>query len=149
MSYDSRNQYWVASNGLDWESIAVGAIAGGSAGNLPLMLASPDYDGEYRRGAVQSRSIFLEGTYDFIPDTLRLIAGARYNDDRSSAITTPIAVGGLLLANNPAQISPLRPVLCRSARRAVPIRRSSPPAPALAGPAHSASRPASPASRTA
>ncbi len=28
MSFDSRNQYWVASNGLDWESIAVGAAFG-------------------------------------------------------------------------------------------------------------------------
>jgi iron complex outermembrane recepter protein len=98
MSYDSRNQYWVASNGLDWESMVIGAFVGGASGT-PLMLASTSYDGEYRRGAVQSRSIFLEGTYDFIPDTLRLIAGARYNDDRASIITTPIAVGGLLLAN--------------------------------------------------
>ncbi len=62
------------------------------------MLASPDYDGESRRGAVQSRSMFLEGTYEF-SDDLKLIAGARYNDDRDSAVTTPIAVGGLLLAN--------------------------------------------------
>jgi len=99
MSYDGRNQYWVAANGLDWESMVIGAFAGGSSGNLPLMLASTTYDGEYRRGAVQSRSAFLEGTYDLIPDTLRLIAGARFNDDRSSALTTPIAVGGSLLAN--------------------------------------------------
>ncbi|MEJ0028474.1 MAG: TonB-dependent receptor [Rhizomicrobium sp.] len=108
MSFDSRNQYWVASNGLDWESMVVGAFAGGSAGNLPLMLASTDYDGEYRRGAVQSRSAFLEATYDFT-DELKVIAGARYNDDRSSAIVTTPAVGGLLLANGPAQISPLLP----------------------------------------
>jgi iron complex outermembrane receptor protein len=106
MSFDSRNQYWVASNGLDWESIAVGAAFGQFAlptlglglGPSPLMLASPDYDGEARRGAVQSRSMFLEGTYEF-SDDLKLIAGARYNDDRDSAVTTPIAVGGLLLAN--------------------------------------------------
>ncbi|MBL6937612.1 MAG: TonB-dependent receptor plug domain-containing protein [Alphaproteobacteria bacterium] len=98
MSFDSRNQYWVASNGLDWESMVIGALAGQASGT-PLMLASPTYDGESRRGAVQSRSIFLEGTYTLIPDTLNIIAGARYNDDRSSAITTPIAVGGLLLAN--------------------------------------------------
>jgi outer membrane receptor protein involved in Fe transport len=98
MSYDSRNQYWVASPTLDWESMVIGAFAGNAA-KLPLMLASTSYDGEYRRGAVQSRSIFLEGTYDMIPDTLKIIAGARYNDDRSSALTTQIPVGGLLLAN--------------------------------------------------
>ncbi|HUO91216.1 MAG TPA: TonB-dependent receptor plug domain-containing protein [Rhizomicrobium sp.] len=99
MSFDGRNQYWVASNGLDWESMVIGAFAGGAAGNLPLMAANPTFDSEYRRGAVQSRSIFLEGTYDLIPDTLRVIAGARYNDDRVSALTTPIAAGGLLLTN--------------------------------------------------
>ncbi len=97
MSYDSRNQYWVASNGLDWESMVIGAFA--SPPGVPLMLASTSYDGEYRRGAVQSRSMFLEGTYDILPDELKLILGARYNDDRSSDITTQIAVGGLLLAN--------------------------------------------------
>jgi outer membrane receptor protein involved in Fe transport len=99
MSYDGRNQYWVASNGLDWESMVIGAFAGGAAGNLPLMAASPTFDAEYRRGAVQSRSIFLEGTYDIIPDELKFIAGARYNDDRVSAIVSPIAAGGLLLTN--------------------------------------------------
>ncbi|MBS0472397.1 MAG: TonB-dependent receptor plug domain-containing protein [Proteobacteria bacterium] len=98
MSYDGRNQYWVASNGLDWESMVVGAFAGDGT-KTPLMLASTSYDGEYRRGAVQSRSAFLEATYDIIPDELRLIVGGRYNDDRSSALTTQIAVGGLLLAN--------------------------------------------------
>ncbi len=97
MSFDSRNQYWVASNGLDYESMVLGAFVG--SGFAPLMDASTSYDGEYRRGAVQSRSAFLEGTYDIIPDTLRFIAGARYNDDRSSVQTTPIAVGGLLLGN--------------------------------------------------
>jgi outer membrane receptor protein involved in Fe transport len=99
MSYDGRNQYWVASNGLDWESMVIGAFAGGAAGNLPLMAASPTFDSEFRRGAVQSRSIFLEGTYDLIPDELKVIAGARYNDDRVSAIVSPIAAGGLLLTN--------------------------------------------------
>jgi iron complex outermembrane recepter protein len=98
MSFDSRNQYWVAANGLDWESMVIGAFAGNAAG-LPLMLASTSYDGEYRRGAVQSRSGFLEGTYDIIPDELKVIAGARYNDDRTSDLTTQIPVGGLLLAN--------------------------------------------------
>jgi outer membrane receptor protein involved in Fe transport len=106
MSFDSRNQYWVASNGLDFEAIELGAFVGGSAGNLPLVDASTSYDGEYRRGAVQSRSAFLEGTYDF-NDALKLIAGARYNDDRTSAQETSPAVGGLLLSNAPAQISPL------------------------------------------
>ena len=42
---------------------------------------------------------FVEATYDLIPDTLKFIAGARFNDDRSSALVTPVAVGGLLLAN--------------------------------------------------
>jgi iron complex outermembrane receptor protein len=97
MSFDSRNQYWVAANGLDWESMVIGAFAG-NAIHVPLMLASTSYDGEYRRGAVQSRSAFVEATYD-LTDELKFIAGARYNDDRSSAQETPIAVGGLLLAN--------------------------------------------------
>jgi outer membrane receptor protein involved in Fe transport len=79
--------------------MVIGAFAGGAAGNLPLMAASPTFDAEYRRGAVQSRSIFLEGTYDIIPDELKVIAGARYNDDRVSAIVSPIAAGGLLLTN--------------------------------------------------
>jgi iron complex outermembrane recepter protein len=108
MSFDSRNQYWVASNGLDYESLVIGAIQGAPT-NTPLALASPDYDGESRRGAVQSRSMFLEGTYDF-SDDLKLIAGARYNDDRSSAITTTPAIGGLLLANSAAGISGLVPI---------------------------------------
>ncbi|HJW39926.1 MAG TPA: TonB-dependent receptor [Rhizomicrobium sp.] len=98
MSFDSRNQYWVASNGLDWEALVIGAEAGAGAGNAPLVDASTSYDGEYRRGAVQSRSAFLEGTYDFTDD-LKLIAGARYNDDRTSDQTTTPAVGGLLLSN--------------------------------------------------
>ncbi|MEI9995848.1 MAG: TonB-dependent receptor [Rhizomicrobium sp.] len=111
MSYDGRNQYWVASDGLDWESIALGAFTGGNFGNAALMAANPTFDSETRRGAVQSRSVFLEGTYD-ITDTLKLIAGARYNDDRTSTLTTPIqnqplyiggpnsSVGGGLLLTN-------------------------------------------------
>jgi len=99
MSFDSRNQYWVASNGLDWEAIVLGAAIGAGAGNAPLVDASTSYDGEYRRGAVQSRSAFLEGTYDFTPE-LKLIAGARFNDDRTSDQTTSPAVGGSLLANS-------------------------------------------------
>jgi len=103
MSFDGRNQYWVASNGLDWESMVIGAFAGSSVGGVPLMQADPTFDSEYRRGAVQSRSAFLEGTYDITND-LKFIAGARYNDDRSSAQTTPIdppapVGGGLLLTN--------------------------------------------------
>ncbi len=110
MSFDGRSQYWVASNGLDWESAVIGAFAGTGAGgpgvDLPLMQANPTFDSESRRDATQSRSAFLEATYDF-NDELKLIAGARYNDDRTSALTSPIdpidppapVGGGLLLTN--------------------------------------------------
>jgi iron complex outermembrane receptor protein len=110
MEFQSRNQYWVASSSLDFEAIAIGGlnraltVAGGGPDQGPIVTALPAFDAEYRRGDVQSRSVFLEGTYDLIPDTLRLIAGARYNDDRSSLLRTPIAVGGGLLTDGFATI---------------------------------------------
>ncbi|MEJ0028061.1 MAG: TonB-dependent receptor [Rhizomicrobium sp.] len=118
MSFDGRSQYWVASNGLDWESMVIGAFAGSASGNLPLMQANTTFDSESRRDATQSRSAFLEATYD-ITDDLKVIAGARYNDDRTSALTSPIqgaplstapgapiatVGGGLLLTNGFALI---------------------------------------------
>ncbi len=89
--------------------------------DLPLMLANTDFDSETRRDATQSRSAFLEATYDF-NDELKLIAGARYNDDRTSAMTSPIqgcaAVDGTGRADRgdrrrPAADERLRP--CRHA----------------------------------
>ena len=74
MSYQARNQYWVASNGLDFEAIAIGGIArfltvaAGGSDPGALVAALPTFDAEYRRNDVQSRSAFLEGTYDVIPD---------------------------------------------------------------------------------
>ena len=100
MAYDAHNQYWVAASGLDWESVVLGAFstpAAGPGSTSPLLLAMPTFDAEYQRNAVQSRSGFLEATYDVIPDLLKVIAGARYNDDRTSLIRTPVAVGGGLL----------------------------------------------------
>jgi outer membrane receptor protein involved in Fe transport len=105
MSYQARNQYWVASSSLDEEAIAIGAIARflteASGGGDPgaLVAADPTFDAEYRRNDVQSRSVFLEGTWDVIPDELKVIAGARYNDDRASLLRTTIPVGGALLTN--------------------------------------------------
>ncbi len=100
MTYDSHNQYWVAATGLDWESVVLGAFstpAVGPGSTIPFLLAMPTFDAESRRNMVQSRSAFLEGTYEVIPDELKVIAGARFNDDRSSLLRTPIAVGGGLL----------------------------------------------------
>ena len=107
MSYQARNQYWVASNGLDFEAIAIGGIArfltvaAGGSDPGALVAALPAFDAEYRRNDVQSRSAFLEGTYDVIPDEVKVIVGARYNDDRSSLLRTPVAVGGGLLTDVP------------------------------------------------
>ena len=100
MSYQARNQYWVASDALDYNAIALGGLVSAlTASPVPLVSALPTFDAEYRRNDVQSRSAFLEGTYDVIPDTLKVIIGARYNDDRSSLLRTPLAVGGGLLTN--------------------------------------------------
>ncbi|MEJ1968128.1 MAG: TonB-dependent receptor plug domain-containing protein [Rhizomicrobium sp.] len=110
MSYTSRNQYWVASPLLDYDAIMGGATIrylNAAAGNPdigPIVLADPTFDSESRRDDVQSRSVFLEGTYDILPDTLRVIAGARYNDDRTSLLRTTAAVGGALLTNGFAPI---------------------------------------------
>jgi outer membrane receptor protein involved in Fe transport len=110
MSFQSRNQYWVASSSLDFEAIAIGGLnraltfAGLGIDQGPIVTALPAFDAEYRRGDVQSRSAFLEGTWDIIPDSLKIIAGARYNDDRSSLLRTPIPVGGGLLTNGFALI---------------------------------------------
>ncbi|MEI9996849.1 MAG: TonB-dependent receptor [Rhizomicrobium sp.] len=104
MSFQSRNQYWVASSALDFEAIAIGGLVTGLTGSpVPLVAADPTFDSESRRDDVQSRSIFLEGTYD-ITDDLRFIAGARYNDDRQSLLRTTIPVGGALLTNGFAPI---------------------------------------------
>jgi iron complex outermembrane receptor protein len=43
--------------------------------------ASIDYHDFY----VQTRSAFLEGSYDIIPDELKVTAGARFNNDRAAA----------------------------------------------------------------
>jgi outer membrane receptor protein involved in Fe transport len=94
MTYDAHNQYWVAANGLDYESIVLGASIGALvAPGVPFLDAMPDFDAEYRRNNVTSRSGFLEATYDVLDD-LKVIAGARFNDDRTSLLRTPVAVGG-------------------------------------------------------
>ena len=97
MSYTAWNQYWVAAPGLDWESAVLGAASTPSASTTGLMLAMPDFDAEYRNNGIISRSAFVEATYDVIPDTLKVIAGARFNDDREHLLRTPTAVGGGLL----------------------------------------------------
>ena len=43
--------------------------------------ASIDYHDFY----VQTRSAFLEGTYEIIPDTLKMTVGGRFNNDRAAA----------------------------------------------------------------
>ncbi len=110
MSYTARNQYRVAASVLDYDAILVGASARFLTFNSPatpgldigpVVAALPTFDSEYRRNDVQSRSAFLEGTYDVMPDTLKVIVGARYNDDRSSLLRSPLAVGGALLTDVP------------------------------------------------
>jgi iron complex outermembrane receptor protein len=107
MSYQARNQYWVAANALDFNAIELGGIVrfltrvGTGVDPGALVTALPAFDAEYRRNDVQSRSAFLEGTYDVIPDELKVIVGGRYNDDRSSLLRTPLAVGGGLLSDIP------------------------------------------------
>ena len=119
MSYTARNQYRVAASVLDYDAILIGAanrvltIGGGGPDQGAIVAAMPTFDAEYRRNDVQSRSAFVEGTYDVIPDTLKVIVGARYNDDRSSLLRTPTpttlnpllpAVGGGLLTDGFATI---------------------------------------------
>jgi outer membrane receptor protein involved in Fe transport len=110
MSYSARNQYRVAASILDYDAIVIGAanrfltVAGGGPDQGAIVAALPTFDAEYRRNDVQSRSAFVEGTYDVIPDTLKVIAGARYNDDRSSLLRTAPAIGGGLLTDGFAQI---------------------------------------------
>ncbi len=96
MTFDSHNQYWVAATGLDWESAVLGAFSTPAASTTPLMLGMPTFDAEYQRNNVQSRSAFLEATYD-IWDNLKVIVGARFNDDREHLLRTPVGVGGGLL----------------------------------------------------
>ena len=82
MTFNGENQYWVAFTGGDWASTTIGALAATfTPVPAPLMDRTPDYAGEYRKGLVESRSAFLEATYE-ITDELKLIAGGRYNDDR-------------------------------------------------------------------
>ena len=115
LSYDAHNQYWVAASGLDYEAIVLGAIANpcslakacATALTTPdTVLGTPDFDAEYRRNFVQDRSAFLEATYDIIPDELKFIAGARFNDDLEHLDrTTKCAGGGTFAVNaiNPNQ----------------------------------------------
>src|SRR5258707_13761373 len=57
------------------------------------MLALPIVNAEIRRSFVQSRSAFLEGSWD-IANELKLIVGARFNDDRDSELQ-PTKCAGL------------------------------------------------------
>jgi outer membrane receptor protein involved in Fe transport len=83
MTFNGENQYWVAFTGGDWASTSIGALAATfTPVPAPLMDQTPDYAGESRKNMVESRSAFLEGTYDVLPDELKVIAGARFNDDR-------------------------------------------------------------------
>jgi len=106
MGYRSNNQYWVVANSLDLAAIDFGAAFGGAAASVA---ANPTFDAEYRRGDVQSRSAFLEGTYDLIPDTLKLTAGARYNDDRNNTYVSPTCIGAALLTNVTPPADPNNP----------------------------------------
>lgn len=105
MDFVGENQYWVAANSLDWESAVLGAFLtpcnNASCSTNPYMLAMPTFDAEVRRGLQESRSAFLEGTYD-ITDDLKVIAGGRFNDDRASYLRTTKCAGGGLFANNAA-----------------------------------------------
>src|SRR5205085_2103311 len=91
MSFRARNQYWVAANVLDWDSIIIGALQG-IGSNKATLDALPAFVAEVRHGDVQSRSAFLEGTYQIIPDELKTTIGVRFNDDRGSALANKIGL---------------------------------------------------------
>jgi outer membrane receptor protein involved in Fe transport len=107
MAYRSNNQYWVVANSLDMSAIAFGAAFGGAAASVA---ADPTFDAEYRRGDVQSRSAFLEGSYDILPDTLKFTMGARYNDDRNNSFVAPTCIGAALLTNVSPPADPNNPL---------------------------------------
>lgn len=108
MDFVSENQYWVAANSLDWESAVLGAFltpcSSGTCSTRPYLLAMPTFDAEYKRGLVENRSAFLEATYE-ITDELKVIAGARFNDDRDSLVRASKCAGGGLFAVNAANPS--------------------------------------------
>ena len=81
MSYTQGNQYWVAAPALDWDALVLGARQSTLATGAQIEALSA-FDGENRNNNTLSRSAFLEGTYELIPNELQLIAGARFNDDR-------------------------------------------------------------------
>jgi outer membrane receptor protein involved in Fe transport len=94
MGFRGRNQYWVAAPLLDWTAIAIGTLQG-LGSNTAKVDALPAFVAEVRHGDVQSRSAFLEGTYEIVPDELKTTVGVRFNDDRQSALAN--AVGLLTL----------------------------------------------------
>jgi hypothetical protein len=104
MTFNSENQYWVAAPSLDWQAIALGALIGPlentTRPGAAQILGMTDFDGEYRRGFDQDRSAFLEGTWDIVPDELKFIAGARFNDEKAHLLRTSKCSGGGLFAVN-------------------------------------------------
>jgi outer membrane receptor protein involved in Fe transport len=89
MSFNERTQYWVAAPTLDYDAIVIGAISGNAtAGVNGLVFGTPTFDSESRNDDILSRSAFLEGTYEAIPDLLKFTVGARYNDDRDHTTST-------------------------------------------------------------
>ena len=105
MSEFLENQYWVVANSLDWEAAMLGAFltpcVQGNCSTRPYVLAMPTFDAEARRFNVQSRSAFLEGTYEFLDD-FKFIVGARFNDDRASFWRAAKCAGGGLFGVNAA-----------------------------------------------
>ena len=109
MSEFLENQYWVVANSLDWEAAMLGAFltpcVQGKCSLRPYVLAMPTFDAEARRFNVQSRSAFLEGTYEFLDD-FKFILGARFNDDRASFWRAAKCAGGGLFGVNAANPMP-------------------------------------------
>jgi outer membrane receptor protein involved in Fe transport len=85
MSFEGRNQYWASASTFDYSATVLGAFLGNAlAGRNGMVAALPEFDIEYRKDDIVSRSAFLEGTYDAIPGTLKFTLGGRFNDDRES-----------------------------------------------------------------
>ena len=113
LEQDSKTNYYVGSNSLDYAGILLGGVTAALGGIPEAGLIGPSYYHNIGRDIrLKSQAIFGEVYWDIVPDLLKLTVGARYNEDyKSEKARVPVLSGFIPLgaSNETAELDRILP----------------------------------------